>query len=657
MPEAAATLMLTPGAGDAEAAAARLRQGEITVGSTYAVPSPVAPFEAETTPVIDPATGLSATDPGTAAPVDTAAAPVTETAITDPTTLATTDTADAGGISPVSLVDRRLGLLFACFLMLFVVALMRAAWLQAVQGGEYRADAHSQQTETVTIPGVRGTIYDRTGGELALSEDAASVYATPYQVKNPPKTAAKLASILDEDEGKLLGLLSDNSGFEYLDRKVDLPTADQIEKLSIPGIGLLPDSRRIYPEGELASQVIGTVGTDNQGLTGLEAAEEGVLGGTDGERVVTHDALGDELERSTVDPSNAGSDLTLTIDASIQAATERVVQEIGETSKPLGATAIVMDPDTSQILAMANWPRVDPYNIQNAAPEDLQNMATSFTYEPGSTFKAFTVAGALEEGVVTPHTSFNLPPSITVADRTIEESHPRGYATLDVGQILAQSSNVGAVTIGLELNDERGDDAFDSWIRKFGFGTPTGIDFPGEEQGIVLTPDEYSGSSMGNLPIGQGLSVTPIQIANAYAAIADGGILHTPQLVLSENGQPVEAGEGHRVISEDNAAKLRKMLEGVLEAGGTASAVSVPGYVLAGKTGTAQKVVDGEYSESQFVGSFVGFAPAEDPQLLVAVVVDTPTVGSYYGGDVAAPAFGEIANFALPYMGVPRDSK
>ena len=443
----------------------------------------------------------------------------------------------------MSLVDRRLGLLFACFLVLFSIALLRAAWLQAVQGDEFRTDAQSQQTETVDIPGVRGTIYDRQGNELALSEDAASVFATPFQIENAPGTAAKIAKALDVDESKILELISNReSGFEYLARKVDLPTADKIEELDLPGVGLLPDSRRIYPEGELAAQVIGAVGIDNQGLTGLEAARDDVLGGDDGQRIVTRDALGEELERSTTDPSNAGADLTLTIDASIQATTERVIQDIGETSRPLGATAIVMDPETSEILAMANWPRVDPYNLDEAESEDLINMATSFTYEPGSTFKAFTVGASMEEGLVTPETTFELPPTLQVADRMIEESHPRGYATMTVSDILAQSSNVGAVKIGLQLNEKLGNDTFDGWIRKFGFGTPTGIDFPGEEQGIVLTPDEYSGSSMGNLPLGQGLSVTPIQIANAYAAIANGGILNTPRLVLSEDGEPVAGG-------------------------------------------------------------------------------------------------------------------
>jgi cell division protein FtsI (penicillin-binding protein 3) len=557
----------------------------------------------------------------------------------------------------VNLIDRRLGLLFAAFVVLFSLVLVRAAWLQAVQGSEYGADARSQQTQTVTVPSVRGAIFDRNGSELAVSEEAASVFATPYQVEDPPTAAAKLAPILGVNEGKLLKQLADpDSGFEYLARKVDLPTADEVGRLKLEGIGFLPDSRRVYPEGELASQVIGTVGIDNQGLTGLEAAEEEVLHGSDGERQVTRDALGEELERDTIDAVAAGSDLTLTLDAAIQAETERVIREIGETYGPEGATVIVMDPRTSDVLAMANWPSVDPYALDEAAPEDLQNMATSFTFEPGSTFKAFTVAAALEEGLVKPSTPFNLAPTITVFDRTIEEAHPRGPVTMTVADILAQSSNVGAVTIGLKLNEERGDDAFDTWIRRFGFDEPTGIAFPGEERGIVPSPEEYSGSTMGNMPIGQGLAVTPIQMAAAYAAIANGGVLREPRLILEEDGVPVEPDPGERVISEQNAARLSEMLEGVLEAGGTAEAVKVPGYVLAGKTGTAQKVVDGTYSETEYVGSFIGFAPAEDPRLLVSVVVDNPQYGVYDGGTVAAPAFGEIAKFALQHLGVPPDT-
>jgi cell division protein FtsI/penicillin-binding protein 2 len=423
---------------------------------------------------------------------------------------------------------------------------------------------------------------------------------------------------------------------------------------------LLPDSRRIYPQGELASQVVGTVGVDNQGLTGLEASEDDVLHGTDGEREVVRDALGDELERNTLDAAQAGADMKLSIDSNIQGETERILAGIGETYQPDGATAIVVDPRTSQVLAMANYPTFDPTDLGSAKPEELANMATGFAYEPGSTFKAFTVAGALDDGVVTPETTFPLGPTIQVADRTIGESHDGGYGTLSVSDILKYSSNVGAVTIGLELNDHFGDsqygDRFDYWIRRFGFGQPTGIQFPGEEQGILLDPKDYSGSTMGNLPIGQGLSVTPMQMVAAYAAIANGGILRTPQLVLAEDGERIPEDAGERIITERDASELKAMLEGVFAAGGTAQEVSVPGYSLAGKTGTAQKVDPdtGTYSESEYVASFIGFAPAHDPELLVSVVVDNPK-GDIYGGTVAAPAFGEIAKFALPYLGIAPD--
>jgi cell division protein FtsI/penicillin-binding protein 2 len=551
----------------------------------------------------------------------------------------------------MNLIERRVGLLFAGFVVLLAAVLLRAAWIQGVRGGDLRADARSQQSETLAVPAERGAILDRHGKQLAVSEDAASVYATPYQLKNAGRTARKLAAALDLGSDEVLEAISDrSSGFAYVARKVDLPAAERVRQLGIEGVGVLPDSRRIYPQGELASPVIGTVGVDNQGLTGLEASEDEILRGADGERQVVRDALGDELERDTIEGAQPGRDLRLTIDASLQARTEEVLRQLAETYQPAGATAVIMDPQTSEVLAMANYPSADPADPGGAEPEELQNLATGYTYEPGSTFKAFTVGGALEDGLVTPSTVFDLPPTIQVADRVIEEAHERGPVSLSVSQILAQSSNVGAVTIGLELGAQR----FDRWVRRFGFGSPTGIDFPGEERGIVPRPEEYSGSTIGNVPIGQGLSVTPIQMAAAYSAIANGGILRPPRLILREDGEAVEAPATRRVISATNAARLRRMLEGVLNPGGTASDVSVPGYTLAGKTGTAQKVVDGTYSDTLFVGSFVGFAPADDPRLLVAISVDEPK-GSYYGSVVAAPAFGEIARFALPYLGIAPD--
>jgi cell division protein FtsI (penicillin-binding protein 3) len=557
-------------------------------------------------------------------------------------------------------IERRIGLLFACFLLLFCVAIGRAAWVQGIQGSTLSADAQSQHTQTVTIPGQRGRILDRKGRELAVSEDSADVVATPYQVKNPASAARRLAPLLHVSEAQILRALADrSSGFAYLARQVDLTTAGKVRKLGIPGIASVPSSRRVYPEGKLAAQVIGTVGVDAQGLSGLEAYENSLLGAANGQRTVTVDGLGKEIARDTVSGAQQGEDLKLTIDAGLQARTEQVLAGLAQTYQPKNATAIVMNPRNAQVLAMANWPTIDPSNPGGANPESLQNMATAFTYEPGSTFKAFTVAGALQQHLVTPSSVFALPTEIQVADRTISDAEPRGPESLSVAQILAQSSNVGAVKIGLELGAQR----FYDWVRRFGFGNPTGVEFPGEEQGIVPKPSQrcsrrscpFSGSTMGNLPIGQGLAVTPIQMAAAYSAIADGGILRTPQLVMDQGDTPVPEPSGHRVISARTAAQLRQMLEGVLAPGGTASEVSVPGYTLAGKTGTSQVAVNGTYSNSKYIASFVGFAPAQRPKLLVAVVVNEPQLGSYYGGTVAAPAFGEIAKFALPYLHIPPD--
>jgi cell division protein FtsI (penicillin-binding protein 3) len=547
------------------------------------------------------------------------------------------------------LIDQRLGLIFCVFAVLLSLALVRAFWLQGVRGGELRADARTQQVTTVEVPGERGRVIDRNGKVLAVSEDAATVIATPYQVKDPELTSERLAKVLPVSRTELEDALDDrDSGFAYLAHKVDLDDAAQVEKMGIAGIDTLPDSKRLYPQGELAAQLIGAVGSENEGLTGLEQAKEDVLGGEGGELEVVHDARGEPIRFDTVRAPSVGGDIAVTIDAAIQGRAEQAIAAAGEQFDAKGASAVVMDPNSGDVLAMANWPSFDPAALDEASAEALANRATGFTYEPGSTYKAFTVGAALEEGLVTPNTEFHLPSTIQVADREIEEAHARPPIDATVADILAQSSNVGAVTIGLEVGAER----FDAWVRKLGFGEPTGVDYPGEEQGIVPEVSEYSGSTMGNLPMGQGLSVTPIQMAAGYSAIANGGVLRTPRLISSIGGEPVPPDtEGERVYSERTTKQVRGMLEGVLAAGGTASEVSVPGYELAGKTGTAEKAEDGGYSESKYVASFVGFAPADDPQLLVAVIVDEPTY-DHTGGAVAAPVFGEIAEFALPYLGI-----
>jgi len=550
----------------------------------------------------------------------------------------------------VRTIERRIGLLFAGFLLCFLVIAGRAFWLQGVQGAQLASEAAYQQTDVVTVPGLRGSVLDRFGNPLAASEDARTIYATPYQVEQPRRTAAKLAKILDLEEGEVLDSLTEKSGFAYVARKVDVPSAARIARLELPGIGELPDSRRTYPQGDLAAQAIGAVGDEGQGLSGLEVGQDSALRGSDGERRVVNDALGEPIRLETVSEAEDGEDLRLTLDPAIERKTEQALAAVGETYAPKGATAIVMDPRDSRLLAMANWPPVDPGDLENADPEDLINRATGFTYEPGSTFKSFTVSAALEEGQVAPDSYFTLPPTIQVADRTIEESHARGTATMSVAEILAHSSNVGAVTIGLGLGSEK----FSRWIGRFGFGRPTGVPYPAEERGIVPALDEYSGSTMGNLPIGQGLAVTPMQMVAGYAAIANGGILRRPRLIERIGEEPVPEPKGRRVIGAGVAAQVRSMLEGVLAPGGTASEVSVPGYTLAGKTGTSQVAENGTYSETKYVASFIGFAPASDPRLLVAVMVDQPQ-GDIYGGSVAAPAFGEIAKFALPFLGVPQE--
>ncbi|HYF25341.1 MAG TPA: penicillin-binding protein 2, partial [Baekduia sp.] len=495
-----------------------------------------------------------------------------------------------------------------------------------------------------------GTIVDRKGVELAVSQAADDVSATPYLVRGKATAARRLAPLLRRPESEVLRALSqEDTGFVYLARQVPARRADRIRELNIEGIDLSPGQKRSYPHDHLASQVLGHVGTEGKGLSGLEYRFEDDLRGRDGKRRRVRDGVGDAVSVRDTVPTRAGKQVRLTIDAAIQDKVEEVLAGLGATYRPKGATAVVMNPQSSEVLALANWPRVDANDPAGAPGYASQNRAVGSIFEPGSTFKAITVAGALEEGVVTPTTQFTLPPQIVVADRTIGESHPRGTETMSTAGILAQSSNVGAIKIGMQLGAKR----FDRWMRRFGFGRPTGIALPGEERGLLLDLDKYSGSTMGNLPIGQGQAVTSMQMAQAYAAIANGGVLRTPQIVRAVGGSRVAPPTGRRVLSERTATALRGMLRGVFKPGGTASEVQIPGYDLAGKTGTANKVDEqtGEYSESRYVASFVGFAPTNDPRLLISIMVDEPQT-AIYGGQVAAPAFGRIAAFALPYLGI-----
>jgi cell division protein FtsI (penicillin-binding protein 3) len=552
------------------------------------------------------------------------------------------------------LVERRIGLLFAFFLMLLSIAALRALQLGTLKGGMLTRAAASQQVIRTVVPAHRGTITDRKGVELAVSQAADDVSATPYLVKDPNKTARALAPLLGVPEADLLEKLTRrDTGFVYLARHLPGDKADRIRRLNIAGIDLTPGQRRTYPRDYLASQVLGTVNLDGKGAAGLEYELESRLHGADGTRKIVRDGVGDDVSIDDVKRAQPGARVELSLDANIQDKTEEVLKGIGQTYRPRGATAIVTNPKTGEILALANWPLIDANNPSAAPGYANQNRAVGYTYEPGSTFKAITVAGALEDGKVTPHTSFNLPPQIQVADRTIKNAEERGWATMTTSDILAKSDNVGAITIGQLLGGRR----FDQWVRKFGFGSPTGVDLPGEEHGLVLPFSKYSGSSMGNLPIGQGELVTPMQIAQFYGAIANGGILRSPHIVRRVDGKLQPQKPGRRVMSAKTAAALRDMLKGVLAPGGTASLVKIPGYTLAGKTGTANKVdpLTHTYSDTNYIASFVGFAPADDSKLLISIMVDEPHGGSIFGGQVAAPAFGKIASFALQYEKIEPD--
>ena len=546
--------------------------------------------------------------------------------------------------------ERRVGILFFVTLVLLSGILLRAVWLQGVEGSTFASQASSQQEDTITIPGLRGSILDRNGRELVGSEVGASVYATPYQIKDAESESTRVAEALDVDPGSVLEAITQPGGFSYIERKVDLVRAGRVEKLGLEGIGQHPDTLRIRPQGDLAAQVIGAVSDEGKGLTGIEVAEDRALRGRDGEQRMVKDALGDPIEMETIRDPRDGEPVQLTIDAAIQDRAERALNRVAEAHNPVNASAIVMDARNSEILAMANWPPVDLDDLESATAEDLLNVGTSYNFEPGSTFKAFTIASALETGTVTPESTFTLAPSIQIYDRVIEESHPRGTVSLNVGDILAQSSNVGSVTIGLQMGGEK----FSKWINRFGFGRPTGIEYPGEERGIVLPYEDYSGSTMGNLPIGQGIAVTPIQMIAGYGALANDGILRPPRLIQSIGDRTLPEKPGRQVVSPEVASQVRDMLKGVLAPGGTAPEVEIPGYTLAGKTGTAEIADENGYSNSRFVASFIGMAPADDPRIVVSVMVNEPQNG-YYGSEVAAPVFGDIASFALPYLGVPTE--
>jgi cell division protein FtsI (penicillin-binding protein 3) len=550
------------------------------------------------------------------------------------------------------LVNRRIRLLLLLIVAGFAALLARAAWVGVVEAASLSVRAQTQQNGVLLVPASRGTIFDRTGVPLALGEQATTVYADPQQLRNPRRAATIAARILGLHAPQLMPLLTDRKrGFVYVERKADPARAAALARRDIPGFGFQPEERRAYPQRSVAAQVLGFAGTDNHGLAGLEEELDRQLSGVDGSQTVVRDPAGNVIDVVKQRPARHGRNVFLTVDHTIQANAEQVLRATVAKWHAKAASAIVLDPATGAVLAMADMPSYDANRYPQASLEAQRNRAVTDMYEPGSTFKVVTVGGALSDRIVTPGTRFTLPYSIQVADRVIHDAEPRGTETMTVSQILAHSSNVGAITLAEHLGPQR----LMQWISRFGFGKQTGIDFPGEAGGLVLPLDRWSGSTIGNVPIGQGISVTPIQMASVYAALANGGVWVQPHLVERVQGLAPRPPVRRRILSPQVDSELMSMLKGVVLEG-TGQSAAIPGYQVAGKTGTAQ-VADGHggYASGKYIASFVGIVPASRPRLVVLVKVDEPQ-GGIYGAEVAAPAFEQIASAALQYLEIPPDA-
>jgi cell division protein FtsI (penicillin-binding protein 3)/stage V sporulation protein D (sporulation-specific penicillin-binding protein) len=549
--------------------------------------------------------------------------------------------------------NRRIVLLATLFVGLLGATLARAFWLQVLNGDAYAAMAVRQHRETVIVPARRGTISDRNGEPLAIGRPTTTVFANPQQVERPRALTLSVAEALDMHPRDVYPLLSDRShGFVYVARKADPLAAERLEDQGFAGLGFYPEELRTYPQGPVAAQVVGYAGMDNKGLEGLEKSLEKVLAGRPGSRTIVKDPSGRALDIVATRPESPGRNVRLTLDGQIQANAEDILADAVAQYGARAASAVVMDPYSGAVLAMAVAPGFNANRFAITRADRRRNRAVTDTYEPGSTFKLVTVAAALEEGIASPGSSYRVPPSIRVADRVIGEAHTRGTEYMTVRGIVEHSSNVGTITIAQQLGEGRLAD----WIDRFGFGNRTGLDFPGESPGFALPIDKWSGSTIGTVPIGHGIAVTPIQMARAYAAIANGGTLVTPHLVEAVDGRDVERKRGKRVVSRAVSNQMLSMLRGVVIEG-TGTEAAIPGYTVAGKTGTAAKIdpETGKYSHSAYVASFVGLVPATKPRLVIMVMVDEPS-GAIYGGEVAAPVFRQIARFNLQHLEVPPDA-
>ncbi|MEX1177560.1 MAG: penicillin-binding protein 2 [Nitriliruptor sp.] len=559
----------------------------------------------------------------------------------------------------------RLRWLLGVYLLIAAIVVAQLVRVQVVDAPGYADLSASQRARVIELAGERGRIYDRDGDVLATTVQAATVYADPRAFRSretpdgrtvPPAAdaaavAAQLAPLLERDASELEELLTGDNHFAYLARQIDHEVGVTIRELGLEGIGVIAEPERTYPAEGLAGQVVGFTGIDGEGLQGLEARYDDLLLGRPGMLTLERAPGGLDIASGTREliPSEPGTDLVLTLDREVQHAAERAAAEVTAAHGAAGASVLVLEVGTGDILAMASAPTFDPNERGDADPETWRNRAVTDVFEPGSTQKALTIAAAIEEGLVDEDEVLRVPTGITVADKTFTDATPQPTSDWSVSEIMERSSNVGTIAIAQELGAER----LDTYLRSFGEGSSTGTGFPGESTGLLSPVDQWWSTSLPTIAIGQGVAVSLLQLANSYATLGNDGVAVAPRIVrgtvgddgrLTPSADPAE----RRVVSADTAQQVQRMLERVVSGeSGTGSLAAVDGYRVAGKTGTARKPsADSRGYAGEYIATFVGFAPAEDPQLVVAVMVDEPGP-VYYGGLVAAPVFSEVMGTAL----------
>jgi len=550
----------------------------------------------------------------------------------------------------------RIFVLCSFFLVWSVLLISRFVHLQIFQYVDLSAKAERQQSRSFEISPQRGTIYDRRGRELAVSVNVDSVYAIASEIADKRRAADMIAQALGLKQQTILAKLKATRGFLWLKRKIDYAEAAKVKALGLRGVYFEKESKRFYPNRELAAHVLGYVGMDDEGLSGLEFAYQRKIGGLPGRMLLRSDARQRSFSRREK-PPEPGEDLVLTIDQTVQYIAEQELAAQVKQSNALGGTVIVMEPQSGEILAMASYPAFNPNYYAKYSPEHWRNRAILSIYEPGSTFKIFTAATALEEHLAKPDDLIDCKNgSIVVGKHRIRDHKP--YGVLPVREVVAYSSNVGAVQLGFRIGKER----FEKYIRSFGFGAPTAVELPGEAKGLLRPSSQWPTVTLANIAMGQGIGVTPMQLVTAVSAIANGGYRVKPRIVQRTRSSTVEKvsfepeAARRRILSTRTASELTEMLTGVVKRG-TGKSSQLEGFSAAGKTGTAQKIdPNGRYSHSRFIASFVGFAPAERPALAMVVTIDEPR-GHYYGGEVAAPVFRNIAEQTLRYLAISPDQE